>query len=83
MDGPSIDDAGSIISDLGSPLTSKMEKQGYDYEVDALHRGGSLDETDDEDTELPADEDNIEHSLRQKELENLQMFIKMVSNGKK
>ena len=83
MDGPSIDDAGSSISDLGSPLTSKMEKQGYDYEVDALHRGGSLDETDDEDTELPADEDNIEHSLRQKELENLQMFIKMVSNGKK
>ena len=83
MDGPSIDDAGSIISDLGSPLTSKMEKQGYDYEVDALHRGGSLDETDDEDTELPADEDDIEQSLKQKELESLQMFVKMVSKGER
>ena len=80
MDGPSIDDAGSIISDLGSPLTSKMEKQGFDYEVDALHRGGSLDDTDDE---LPTDEDNIEHSLRQKELKNLQKFIKMVSIGER
>ena len=84
MDGPSIDDAGSIISDLGSPLTSKMEKQGFDYEIDALHRGGSLDtEEEEEETEIPTDDEDIEQAVRSKELESLQMFTKMLVKGEK
>ena len=57
-----------------------MEKQGFDYEVDALHRGGSLDEGD-EDEDLPKDEDDIEQAIKEKELENVKNFSKMLQKG--
>ena len=38
MDGPGIDDAGAAMSSYDNPISQLMEKQGYDYEADALHR---------------------------------------------
>ena len=63
---------------MGSPISVQtMEKQGFDYEIDALHRGGSLDE----ESELPVDEDDIEQAIKEKELENVKNFSKMLQKG--
>ena len=67
MDGPSLDDAGGVMSELGNPIAQLMEKQGFDYESDALHRGGTLDE--DEFNDEPTEEDDagwaIEEEVKQ------------------
>jgi len=76
MDGPGTDDAGAAIASIGNPITQLMEKQGFEYEIDALHRGGSLAE--DQDEELPTDEEGIEQTIRQQELQSLKQFAKMM-----
>ena len=77
MDGPSTDDAGAAIASIGNPIAQLMEKQGFEYEVDALHRGGSLDE----DKELPEDDEDIEQAIRQQELQSIKQFAKMGMRG--
>ena len=57
-------------------ISQLMEKQGFEYEIDALHRGGSLAEDQDED--LPEDDEDIEQAIRQQELQSLKQFAKMV-----
>ena len=74
MDGPGTDDAGAAIASIGNPISQLMEKQGFEYEIDALHRGGSLDE----DKDLPEDDEDIEQAIRQQELQSLKQFAKMV-----
>jgi len=84
MDGPSIDDAGAGMASYDNPISQYMEKQGYDYEADALHRGGTQDkdnynELDDEDEGW--EDAAIEEDVRREIAKGAQSFYQGILDG--
>ena len=84
MDGPGIDDAGAAMSSYDNPISQLMEKQGYDYEADALHRGGTQDK--DKYNELDDDDEGwedaaIEEDVRREIAKGAQSFYQGILDG--
>ena len=87
MDGPGIDDAGAVMGTIGGSISQFMVKQGFDYEADALHRGGTQDKedyeptVDDESDKKEEDEYYAEEFLKQEKTKNARIFYEKFLKG--